>query len=250
MFCSTIPAMIVCLDAAGLLNVNYLGTDPLSTVVGTSESRELDFDEMDAERMQLLAVIRQTQGGTNCVFLFNLIVNNDFFLIENRVEPRERVLLRIQVPDILDPVADNPEDFRTGHNYAKTDNGGIVQLTVRIFITYTGTSAIRDVTLGINPPSGIAASQTSVLLPVINGGATSTPLIVQIQLMPTGQFMPTVMEFSVSAAYTLDSGRPRNSICVVKLPLLLFCKLVPPIKSSPVKVHYNVHLLKSCRIKT
>lgn len=64
--------MIVSLDEEGSLVVNYLGTDPMSTAVGATETKEIDYEEIDAEHRELLGVIRSTQGGRKCVFVYKL----------------------------------------------------------------------------------------------------------------------------------------------------------------------------------
>lgn len=89
--------------------------------------------------------------------------------LDRRVEPRERVLLRIQVPDVLDPSIEEPERFtgQMGNNYAKNEEGKLVQLTIRIFVTYTGKESLRNVTLSIDTPNGIVPSAASVLVPSV-----------------------------------------------------------------------------------
>lgn len=66
-------------------------------------------------------------------------------------------------------------------------------------------------------------------------GGSSTPLIVPITLHSAAALTPTSLDLSVSAAYTLESGQPRTSICTCTLPMIMVCKLVPPVKSSSFK---------------
>lgn len=61
------PGMIIALDQEGLLSANYLGTDPISTVVGANDTKEIDYEELDEEHRKLLGVIRQSQGGESAI---------------------------------------------------------------------------------------------------------------------------------------------------------------------------------------
>ncbi|KAF1792278.1 PTHB1, N-terminal domain [Phytophthora cactorum] len=74
-----IDGMIVSLDSDGALGVNYMGTDPPSSAVVAPDTKEINYEEMDEEHRQLLNVIRRAQG-------------------ERRTEPKDRVLIRAQVP--------------------------------------------------------------------------------------------------------------------------------------------------------
>ena len=59
-----IPGMIALMDQQGNLSVNYLGTDPPTSAVIQSETKDLDYEQIDAQHQQLLQTIRQSQGGT------------------------------------------------------------------------------------------------------------------------------------------------------------------------------------------
>ena len=61
---SGIAGMIVSLDEDGRLAVNYLGTDPPTSAVVASDSKEVNYEEMDEEHRTLLNIIRRSQGGS------------------------------------------------------------------------------------------------------------------------------------------------------------------------------------------
>lgn len=90
-----IEGMIVSLDSDGALSVNYMGTDPPSSAVVAPDTKEINYEEMDEEHRQLLNVIRRSQG-------------------ERRTEPKDRVLIRAQVPAILDALPDRSDEFNRG----------------------------------------------------------------------------------------------------------------------------------------
>ena len=85
--------MIVTLSDEGTLAVSYLGTTPPSSSV-VSEGKEINYDEIDEEHRKLLGIIRASQSDT-------------------RLEPKEKIILRFQVPKRLDPPG-NPHDLDGG----------------------------------------------------------------------------------------------------------------------------------------
>lgn len=212
--------MIVSLDSEGALSVNYMGTDPPSTSVVTPDVKDVNYEEMDEEHRQLLNVIRRSQG-------------------ERRTEPKDRVLIRAQVPTILDAVPERGDDFhrqKGGGASASTADalGKSVQLTMRIYVTYTGSTRVSNVSLSIFAPENIVPSESSIVIDSIDG-KSSTPLIIPVILRPNAVVMPTSLEVIISASYTLETGQPRVSQCRVKLPMCMMCRLVPPVKSSTFK---------------
>lgn len=56
-------AALVVLDDEGLLTVCYLGTSPPTSVLGLSEGREPDWDQVQARRKELARIIRDKSGG-------------------------------------------------------------------------------------------------------------------------------------------------------------------------------------------
>ncbi|RHZ21911.1 hypothetical protein DYB37_004755 [Aphanomyces astaci] len=232
--CLGIDGMVVSLDDDGRLSVNYLGTDPPTTSVMASDAKEVNYEEMDEEHRTLLNIIRRSQG-------------------ERRTEPKERVLLRAQVPALLDPPSLHTEaDLRTFTGRENVDDnvttdGDVVTgpdhkpvaLTMRVYVTYTGSNVLNNVTIAITPPANvIVCGPSSILLDSIDGKA-GTPLILPIVLRPSASVMPSSLDVIISAAYTLESGQPRTSLCTVKLPMCMMCRLIPPVKASTFKVLFR-----------
>ncbi|KAG7380834.1 hypothetical protein PHYPSEUDO_006727 [Phytophthora pseudosyringae] len=211
-----IDGMIVSLDSDGALSVNYMGTDPPSSAVVAPDTKEINYEEMDEEHRQLLNVIRRAQG-------------------ERRTEPKDRVLIRAQVPAILDALPDRSDEFNRGGGSPTHDSTGKnTHLTMRVYVTYTGATRVSNVTLSVSTPENVVASDSSFVIGSIDGKA-STPLIIPVVLRPNSDAMPTSLSVTISASYTLETGQPRVSQCVVRLPMCMACRLVPPVKSSTFK---------------
>lgn len=223
-----IDGMIVSLNGDGALSVNYMGTDPPTAAVVSTEVKEINYEVMDEEHRQLLHVIRRSQG-------------------EKRTEPKDRLLVRAQMPVVLDATSANDRrQHHHSHNEFKTMSNTTnnsdpnqslhgAQVTMRIYVTSTSTSRISDVTLSISTPEHVVANETSFVIDSIDG-KTTTPLIIPVVLRPSAiGAMPTTQDLVIAASYTLESGQPRVSQCRVKLPMCLLARLVPPVKSSTFK---------------
>ena len=63
----------------GTVRVTYMGTDPPSTQVA-QDTKELDYDAMEAEHFALVSRIRDNRGQT-------------------ATEPSDRIMLRVMVPE-------------------------------------------------------------------------------------------------------------------------------------------------------
>ena len=61
--CRSLPGLVVSLAEDGELRVSYMGTDPPTSVVHATDSKELNYDEMDEEHRRLLVTIRENQSG-------------------------------------------------------------------------------------------------------------------------------------------------------------------------------------------
>ncbi|RLN50612.1 hypothetical protein BBJ29_002636 [Phytophthora kernoviae] len=211
----SVDGMIVSLDSDGSLRVNYMGTDPPSSTVVAPDTKEMNYEEMDEEHRQLLNVIRRSQG-------------------ERRTEPKDRVLIRAQVPAMLDALPDRSDEFHRGGANQSEPAVKNTQLSMRVYVTYTGATRVSNVTLSVSTPENVVASDSSFVIGNIDGKA-STPLIIPVILRPSAEAMPMSLSVTISASYTLETGQPRVSQCVVKLPMCMVCRLVPPVKSSTFK---------------
>jgi Bardet-Biedl syndrome 9 protein len=232
--------LVASLDEAGGVRVSYLGTSPPSDAVGAfAEGKALDYDSMDAEHRALLAEIRRSQtaggGGGGGVS-----------------EPRDRLVLRAQVPTLValaDPgdEADDGGGGRGGPRGGAEDepsspaggaDGRVVQVAVRLYVSYTGSQPLRDVSLAISAPHGVLtvpASRSVVLSRVKGGGAD--PVVVPLLFRHAKDAAPTSTTVRVCAAFaSAGGGEPRTAECAFRLPLCLFCRAAPPIKSSAFKI--------------
>eukprot|EP00744_Colponema_vietnamica_P002268 GILI01003593.1.p1 GENE.GILI01003593.1~~GILI01003593.1.p1 ORF type:complete len:697 (-),score=132.68 GILI01003593.1:484-2574(-) len=210
----SINGMIVSLDEEGYLRVAYLGTEPVaSSVVGTAASQtgELNYDEMNAEHQKLLTVIKEAQT-------------------DSRQEPQDKVTIRAQIPPGLEP-SPEPDDRPF---IARNEDGKIIQMTVRLFVSYSGTQPVDNVIVTLGCPPGLEPTTTSITLQRLFGNRT--PEVIPVGFRVRADMPPSSLTVTVDAAFVNEGGEPRAISSSFSLPLLLVARVVPPIKTAPFKV--------------
>lgn len=204
--------LIVTLDETGVLVVNYLGTEPPSAAVTSSEQAEINYQELEDEHRKLLHIIRQSQ---------------------NERPSNERVELRVSCPRVLDAADASPETMTDAQEMeqdygalVRHAGGAFVQLTLRIMITFVGQGQLNDVQISLSLPEFVVARETSFPVASLKGGST-TPLVLPVLLHATSARMPTTLNGAATASYAVK-GEPRTAEAHFALPLCLACCLIAP----------------------
>lgn len=209
--------MMVTVSDDGRLSIGYLGTTPPSSSV-VSEGKEINYDEIDEEHRKLLGIIRASQSDT-------------------RLEPKDKIILRYQIPKSLDrPGAAHELDGGGEHILQKCvkQDGGLMQLTVKLFVSYSGTSDLKNVNININSPDCVLTRNKSIKVATLKGG-TSTPMIMDIVFYANANILPCNTEVFVSLIYLTSSGEPRTAKCTIDLPMFFLARLIPPVKEPTYK---------------
>jgi len=205
-----LKGLVVGLDDTGGLTLAYMGTDPPLNVVGGFEGKELNYEEMDDEHRQLLNVIRDATSDI-------------------KQEPTDKVTLRAQVPGQLDAGSSAIDD---DDRYGGGRRRG---LTLRIFVSYSGSGSVDNMQLSIKAPAPLTCSQDLLTIPSLKG-SSRTPVIVPITLFIGANSLPPSNMVSVIASYTTNLGEPRTARTEVALPMCLFCEVVAPLKNAGYKI--------------
>ena len=209
-----LPGLVVCLSDEGALMVTYMGTNPNTEVASPQEVKDLDYEAMDEEHRNILAKIRASTKQT-------------------RVEPTDRLVLRIQTPQRLDgvgstetPVQSRRSSFAGGEPYV---------MTIRVFASYQGTGAAENVHLQVVTPSSMIAEPSTIEQPYLDGNAR-TPLVWNVVVISTPDHLPSSQDIEVVATYTAASGEFRTQSCCTRAPLCLFGSVIQPVKTASYRV--------------
>lgn len=181
--------------------------------VGAGDSKELNYEEMDEEHRKLLAVIRESQSSA-CAPHWLLACGPGLTASAgSRMEPRDRMLLRAQVPLRVETVAAEEEGEDAGveavpaevrHHLARGPGGMLLRVSVRLFVSYTGgcvraacapvcatcapvtesrgcalsrprSDPVEDVHLSLHVPPAIHVRETSMVLPSVGTSTARLP---------------------------------------------------------------------------
>ena len=245
--------LVVALDEKGSLNVVYMGTEPPTAAVATTgESEALDFEAMEKEHRQLLEDIRAAQAASNSGGGRD-DRGGAYGDGEDADMPSERVMLRAQLPlapDLLtqDEAIDLRELVEAGKIAPGAANGGgvdnddpttaPVQVTVRVALSYVAPASeppIRDVALSVHTVFPVTTPATSVVVPMLRGGA-NTPIIVPLKFHVAPGVIPSSLTVQVMATYkTSDTNQPRVAHLEFRLPSCLCQRVVLPTKEDAAK---------------
>mmetsp|Transcript_24838 Transcript_24838/g.59115 ORF Transcript_24838/g.59115 Transcript_24838/m.59115 type:complete len:829 (+) Transcript_24838:232-2718(+) len=199
----SIKGLVASVGGAGQLSLTYMGTDPPTQVVNASDKKALNYEQMDEEHRQLLTVIREATADA-------------------KVEPTDRLVIRAQVPAALDAGTE-------GQGWQR------LALTAKLFLSYTGSEAISDVTVSVTVPPPFKCSTPTQVVSSVGGGGTPRTLVLIFGLAAPS--IPADTTATVAAMYVSKTGEPRTVSTSLSLPLLMCCKVVPSIKTpAPCKV--------------
>eukprot|EP00742_Colponemidia_sp_Colp-10_P002939 GILJ01003136.1.p1 GENE.GILJ01003136.1~~GILJ01003136.1.p1 ORF type:complete len:868 (-),score=153.08 GILJ01003136.1:19-2622(-) len=215
----SVSGLVVVLDDSGHLQLCYMGTDPPTSSMINTDIKELNYDDMNAEHAKLLAVIKASQN-------------------DERKEPDHFVSLRAQVPTQLDASSEY-DDAEVP--LARTDSGQLVQVTVRLFVSYSGRNPLENVTVTLQPPFGIITPQTTFVVDRLAG--QQTPLVLPISFQCRSDITPATLTVNAVAAYLSESGEPRSCLYSFQLPLSLVVKVIPPVKTANYKLTLETNRL-------
>ena len=227
----------MCIDDSGHLSINYLGTKPPVNSVMT-QVRELNYDLVEAEHKALLQIIRDSQS-------------------ESKADVVDKLYIRVQYSKSLD--MDAQETINFGQNDTMTmpllptdkfaslmsssassslsnsSGGPYVKLLVRLYLSYSGDKAARNVSLVINAPEQIYVVPKSIILQSV-GNVKSTPLMVKVYLYALKTQLPTSLEGTVTASYLSSNNEHKVTSIGLVLPMHISFKPKAPIKSASCKV--------------
>ena len=148
-----------------------------NSVVSTGDKAELNYEEMDVEHRKLLGVIREATS-------------------DMREEPKDRVMLRAEMPTRLDEGGDL-SDWRNR------------TISAKLIVSYTGTDSVENLQIEVAASEPVVVDQDLFTIESLSGG-NRTPLIIPIKVSMRNDVLPASMELPVLATYLTATG-PHHS---------------------------------------
>ncbi|KAF4679247.1 hypothetical protein FOZ60_015313 [Perkinsus olseni] len=224
--------MICSLDDAGVLRVSYLGTDPpvASTMINT-DSRDLDYDQMEAEHRQLLDAIRrhhqeEEKAGQPA---------------GEQLPPRE-VDVKVHVPTTIDPptsvdeLAFQPDQDDLQGLFMQHD-GLPQQITVQFEITNTEARgrAAGGLTLSVQPLSDAITTLMPKIISLPDVQPGGPPTRASLAFYISAHVLCSSRDVELVLTYTLGDTL-RCTTSSFELPLCFVAHPIPPTKEANFKV--------------
>ena len=200
-FCG-VEGFLVVLHDDGRLSANYLGTDPAANPIQLLESKDLDYDAMDAEHRQLQTMIRKaTTTGV-------------------KAEPKDLIATEVHGP---------------------VHQPGTSTATGLLMLQYTGAGPIADIVITIVSSEPITPEQRSTVIPSLPAGESlNIPLSFTVD--PTAATLPTSLLIEVFITYTVtSSGDTLTSKTQFLAPLTLVGAVIPVVKTGGFKVQIDTN---------
>ena len=195
-----VQGMVIVLEDTGRLSVVYLGTDPPQHTVAYADSKEVDYAALDAERRELMGVMKQHQGASGHDAAAAVAA-------AKAMDQPEQLLLKAQVPARLDALGSMGALGGRGMSGGRgggADAGERRQMTIRVLCTHKGgpgSEALQDVAvLAIAPGPLEVQPQQLVLLEVPSSSSSSSSSAAAPWAGAAGGEGPAVAELRIVAA--------------------------------------------------
>ncbi|XP_036594765.1 protein PTHB1 isoform X2 [Trichosurus vulpecula] len=199
-----LKGVIVSLSDNGHLQCSYLGTDPSLFQAPKVDSREINYEELDVEMKELQKIIRDVNTSSG----------------------------PLPLPE--------KEDFLSIFATVSSTLDSVSQAT----ISEAGTEAVPSVTVKVMIQSRLALQKTKLSIYVESPLATTCDHFIFESLEPEslktislsvflkGNYLPSELEGSAMASYSMPTGIPRVVQCKFRLPLKLICLPYQPSKTA------------------
>ena len=120
---------------------------------------------------------------------------------DNRAEPRDKVLLRVQVPSTLDSSVEDDDDWQDGQlSAAKTS---IAQLTCKLFASFSGTETISNLLISVKVPDAVTTKQTTIVIPTLGTCGMVQCAVARGVLRPGPWWVPSVSRLTRAVCRTV-----------------------------------------------
>ena len=192
----------------GWLQISYLGTEPPKLNYILPESKEMNYEEMDAEHQRLLGRIMASEQNEKTEPDYSLSLGTQLFSVEE-----------------ADEYIDDPKNI-----YAKGDTGRPIRMKVKLSISYDG-EEVKNLMINVNLPKHLDADKKTFSYKILNFGS-HTPFTETFYIYPRNDFFPSSNEIVVSASYMSvrsAGGVDLRTACKsFALPMALNCRIIVP----------------------
>ncbi|NXX82031.1 PTHB1 protein, partial [Urocolius indicus] len=199
-----LKGVIVTLSDNGHLQCSYLGTDPSIFQAPKVESREINYEEYDAEMKELQKMIKKATSTQN---------------ILPKSEKHRDLTVTAEVSPNLDAESQATD--------SEVNAEAVPSVTVKVTIQSRVTALNPSLAVCVQAPLAVTCDQF-----VFNDFEPDSSETVVLSVFLKGNFSPSELEGSCMVLYYTPTGIPKVTQCDFRLPLRLVCFPSPPSKAA------------------
>ncbi|NXP77356.1 PTHB1 protein, partial [Ramphastos sulfuratus] len=203
-----LKGVIVTLSDAGHLQCSYLGTDPSIFQAPKVESREINYEEYDAEMKELQKIIREATTMQD---------------ILPYSEKHKDLTVTAEVSPDLDA------ESQAIDSEVKAE--AVPSVTVKITMQSRVTVQKPNLTVSVQAPLAVTCDQF-----IFDDLEQDTSESVVVSVFLKGNCSPPELEGNCLVSYNIPTGIPRVAQCKFRLPLRLICSPAQPSKAASHKL--------------
>ncbi|XP_058878862.1 protein PTHB1 isoform X2 [Acipenser ruthenus] len=210
-----LKGVVVTLSSDGHLQCSYLGTDPSFFQAPKVESREINYDELDAEMKSLHKIIKEASKTQDILPL---------------AEKEDDLTVAIHIAPNMDAISQAVSTEVEGEE--------VPSITVKVKIKTRLVVQNPKVAVSVQPP--LTVTQDLFIIDSMGPGSVST---VTFGVFLKNSYPPAELGGAVAVSYSTPTGIPRVSQCNFSLPLRLVCIPASPLKNANYKVTIDTNKL-------
>uniref|UniRef100_A0A8C3BB44 Bardet-Biedl syndrome 9 n=1 Tax=Cairina moschata TaxID=8855 RepID=A0A8C3BB44_CAIMO len=203
-----LKGVIVTLSENGHLQCSYLGTDPSFFQAPRIESKEVNYEEFNAEMKELQKIIREAMKTQD--------------ILPQSEKRRDLIVIAEVSPDL---------DAESKAIDSEVKAEVVPSVTVKVTVQSRVTAQKPNLSVCIQDPLAVTCDQF-----IFNDLEPDSSETVVLSVFLKGNFPPSELEGNCVVSCSTPTGIPKVAQCKFKLPLRLICFPAQPSKSANHKI--------------
>ncbi|NXL60565.1 PTHB1 protein, partial [Chordeiles acutipennis] len=199
-----LKGVIVTLSDNGHLQCSYLGTDPSLFQAPRVESREINYEELDAEMKELQKIIKEATKTQD--------------ILPKSEKHRDLIVTAEVSPDL---------DAESQAIDSEVKAEAVPSVTVKITIQSRVTAQKPTLVVCVQAPLAVTCDQF-----VFDDLEPDSSETVVLSVFLKGNCSPSELEGDCMVSYDISTGIPKVAQCSFRLPLRLICSPAQPSKAA------------------
>ncbi|EDV26341.1 uncharacterized protein TRIADDRAFT_22294 [Trichoplax adhaerens] len=205
-----LKGLIISLDQNGRIQASYLGTDPSMFIAPPTESREINYEELDKEMKELQKLIKESS------------VSSSKFVLKNLFQNEESITMQVHIPPQLD---------QTSIIDGNKKDEDVPSLTIKV--SFKSSSTFNNVVVTAHTEKPLTVNQHTRKISL---ESYTRPMGITYYVDNSDSMLPINLTTWISGSYVTSQGAPKTVQQQVNLPMKMYCKPCQPVKVATHKI--------------